>query len=424
MQVAASYIDNKNKFEIIKDYEISPFGTNSKEFLLKINNIHYKINLNVYNLIQLLSKNYEIVEIAREYSTIYNYNYSVDEIILLIDNKLRPLGLLKNYSNNNKSKSSSSILWIRLPVFSASFLLPFTRILQKLFKREYFICCLLLGIIIHIILIVYYFPSYNFVELMNNPYSTFFSVLILFTSSIFHELGHVSSSHYFGVKHKEVGFGMYFMFPVLYANITNAWGVSGKKRVIIDVAGLYFQFLFNILLFFLFFLSNKNIIYIHSIKLILFQSVFLTLNPFLRFDGYWIVSDALGIANLRKKSKEYIQYLLKKHIFRDNVSFKRLSTNAITNNLFVFYAFSSSAFFIFFSVLLIKRLPKRIYEFPNMCSEVYASILGYYISSDWRNIVISGYQFFLKLLLLLISIYVLFRISSRFWNIIKPVIFK
>ena len=38
----------------------------------------------------------------------------------------------------------------------------------------------------------------------------------------------------------------------------------------------------------------------------------MTLNPFFKFDGYWLASDILGVPNLRVRSKEVIAYFIRK----------------------------------------------------------------------------------------------------------------
>ena len=38
----------------------------------------------------------------------------------------------------------------------------------------------------------------------------------------------------------------------------------------------------------------------------------MTLNPFFKFDGYWLASDILGVPNLRARSKEVIAYFFRK----------------------------------------------------------------------------------------------------------------
>ena len=38
----------------------------------------------------------------------------------------------------------------------------------------------------------------------------------------------------------------------------------------------------------------------------------MTLNPFFKFDGYWLASDILGVPNLRARSKEVIAYFIRK----------------------------------------------------------------------------------------------------------------
>ena len=38
------------------------------------------------------------------------------------------------------------------------------------------------------------------------------------------------------------------------------------------------------------------------------------LNPFFKFDGYWITSDILGVPNLREKTKEIFTYYFRQYI--------------------------------------------------------------------------------------------------------------
>ena len=86
-------------------------------------------------------------------------------------------------------------------------------------------------------------------------------------------------------------------------NLTEIWKLNKKERIIINLSGIYLQFFVGILLF-IFFILTKNQITLH-----LFYSNFIisiiNLNPILKFDGYWFLSDFLEKSNLIIESNDY-----------------------------------------------------------------------------------------------------------------------
>ena len=129
-------------------------------------------------------------------------------------------------------------------------------------------------------------------------------------SSFFHELGHASACKYFGVRHGGIGFGLYLNFPVLYTDVTEVWKLDRKQRCVVNLAGVYFQSYWLIILLLAFFLTGNDIV--RYLILIMNLGFVMTLNPFFKFDGYWIASDLLGVPNLRQRSLELIGYVWKK----------------------------------------------------------------------------------------------------------------
>ena len=67
-------------------------------------------------------------------------------------------------------------------------------------------------------------------------------------SSFFHELGHASACKYFGIQHGGIGFGLYLNFPVLYTDVTEVWKLKRGQRCVVNLAGVYFQSYWLILL--------------------------------------------------------------------------------------------------------------------------------------------------------------------------------
>ena len=135
-------------------------------------------------------------------------------------------------------------------------------------------------------------------------YFIFFFIIFL------HEIGHATASYSFGAKPKEIGFGLYFIFPVMYTNTTNAWKLDKTKRIIVNLGGIYVQLIVNLLLIVLYYFSPFKDFTL-SLLIMNTASIITSFNPFFRYDGYWIFSDYFQIQNLREKSTNLVNDLMK-----------------------------------------------------------------------------------------------------------------
>lgn len=126
-------------------------------------------------------------------------------------------------------------------------------------------------------------------------YALFIFIILL------HELGHASAAFSFGIRPKEIGMGLYFIFPVFYANVSDIWQLSAGKRNIVNIAGIYFQLLVNVILVFCFY-TNISQPLLCTLIISNTISMVISLIPFFRYDGYWMFSDYFNIPNLRSKS--------------------------------------------------------------------------------------------------------------------------
>ena len=172
-----------------------------------------------------------------------------------------------------------------------------------------------MGIILLITLVLdirFFIGTQDLLQFNNkvNIYLIFGLLIFMLVSSFFHELGHASACKYFKVQHGGIGFGLYLTFPVLYTNVTEAWKLNRLQRCIVNIAGVYFQCYILIALLVAFFITENDIL--RYLILIMNFGFLMTLNPFFKFDGYWIASDLLGVPNLRARSKELLNYWYKR----------------------------------------------------------------------------------------------------------------
>ena len=121
--------------------------------------------------------------------------------------------------------------------------------------------------------------------------------LILLMILTLHEGGHAAALQRLGQRTNGMGLGIFIVFPTFYTDVTRAWSLPPKQRVLVDLAGLHFQFIATAPLFLAFALVPNGAL-LAGISLLLTSFLFAA-NPFLRNDGYWALSDWLDRPNLK-----------------------------------------------------------------------------------------------------------------------------
>lgn len=139
--------------------------------------------------------------------------------------------------------------------------------------------------------------------------SALYLLAFMFFSYLAHELGHSAAGVRFGNKSGRIGFGFYWLFPVFFSDVTSSWRLTQLRRVVVDSAGIFFQLIASTALMLIVF-SSTSIDLENAAKLSIAMDVFTILgdlNPILKFDGYWIFSDAFDIPNLSAASNCFLQ---------------------------------------------------------------------------------------------------------------------
>ena len=82
------------------------------------------------------------------------------------------------------------------------------------------------------------------------------------------------------------------------------------QRCVVNLAGVYFQVYCLLALLGLYAATGNDLV--RYLVLALNLGFLMTLNPFFKFDGYWLASDLLGVPNLRQRSREWLGYVWKR----------------------------------------------------------------------------------------------------------------
>jgi putative peptide zinc metalloprotease protein len=159
-----------------------------------------------------------------------------------------------------------------------------------------------------------------------SPYNLILLFLLYPAIKFIHELGHAFSAKLEGGEVHEMGVSFLLFVPVPYVNVSAATHFRSRyKRILVSAAGIMVESFLAALGLLLFLAAQPGIVQTIGFNIFLIggiSSLFFNGNPLLKYDGYYILADALGIPNLFQRSTQYWQYLIKRYLFgmRDSVS--------------------------------------------------------------------------------------------------------
>lgn len=135
---------------------------------------------------------------------------------------------------------------------------------------------------------------------------------------VIHEFGHGYAVKVWGGRVHEMGIMFMVLMPMPYVDASSASAFpERRRRIIVSSAGIMVELFVAALALFLWLNLEPgivraicyNVMLIASISSVLFNG-----NPLLRYDGYYVLSDALEIPNLAQRSQQYVGHLTKRYI--------------------------------------------------------------------------------------------------------------
>ena len=141
------------------------------------------------------------------------------------------------------------------------------------------------------------------------------SALTLLITQSLHEMGHALLSKHYGLRVPSLGVGFIVMFPFLYTDTTSAWKLQDRhKRLLIGMSGVITELGLAIISTIIWAVLpegvGKSVAFtVSSITWIM--SVVVNFNPLMKFDGYYMFSDLLGVDNLQDRSFAYAKWFLR-----------------------------------------------------------------------------------------------------------------
>jgi putative peptide zinc metalloprotease protein len=252
-----------------------------------------------------------VEEIAERVSRKTGRGVSPDNVRYLIDEKLRPLGVFTTADGSNPEVQKADPL-LALKFRTAVIPKGVTNAITTVFRPLFFgpvILAVLGGLVA---LDVWLFGTHGvaqgFRDLLYKPVLLLAMLGIVTLSAAFHEIGHATACRYSGAEPGVMGVGLYIVWPAFYTDVTDAYRLDKRGRLRTDLGGIYFNAIFSIGVLGVYFLTHFEMLI--AVAVLLQVEMLRQLQPFLRLDGYYIVSDLTGVPDLFARIKPILQSLL------------------------------------------------------------------------------------------------------------------
>jgi putative peptide zinc metalloprotease protein len=133
-------------------------------------------------------------------------------------------------------------------------------------------------------------------QILRNPTDLLLVVGLSVVSAVFHECGHAAGCRYGGARPGVIGVGIYLVWPSFFTNVTDSYRLSRAGRLRTDLGGLYFNLIFMLALAGIYVATSDQLLLL--VIAVTHLEMLEQLLPFVRFDGYFILSDLAGVPDL------------------------------------------------------------------------------------------------------------------------------
>jgi putative peptide zinc metalloprotease protein len=286
-----------------------------KTFAINYDGRIFYIGEILYDIITRVKERKGMDEIKEEMNA--KFNVSMDE------EKMQEAIVDCVYKLENRPKNKTTLytyIYGKLRIISEAPLRKITRFFTFLFNKW-----ILMVLFVVSFLLSFYFMGVIFtsglltekITLTKSIKYLLINYVFIVFAGLFHELGHSSASARYKIHSKEIGFGFYLVFPVFYTDVSRIWLLDKYRRIVVNLGGVYFQFMLNaliVLFYFVFQGSFQDKVMIKTLFLANSSMCIYSLNPFFRNDGYWIYSDFFNIPNLVTRAVRYPGFFFRTYL--------------------------------------------------------------------------------------------------------------
>ena len=236
-------------------------------------------------------------DIASAVSVILGRTLTAGQVRYLITAKLAPLGIVAGQGTPVLPTASPLLaLRARLTLLPERAACAAGTFLRPLFRWPVIVAVIVSVAALDFWIFTTHGLAPAFSQVLNDPVDLLLVAGLSIVSAFFHECGHAAGCRYGGARPGRIGAGIYLVWPAFFTNVTDSYRLSRAGRLRTDLGGLYFNLIFMLVLAAFYAATSAEILLL--VIAITHLEMLEQLLPFVRFDGYFILSDLVGVPDL------------------------------------------------------------------------------------------------------------------------------
>jgi putative peptide zinc metalloprotease protein len=308
---------------------LSRWGLGKKDTILEKTNQETPLNASseeLEGLLEFLTKSKLVVQRGYEATS-----------ALIEESKNRKLPLWKQLLHN--------YLFFRVPIFHPDRFLAATYPYVKGLFSQTALWFLLISAFAAFYFTVQQFDLFaaTFVDTLTLEGIAGYLVALIITKSL-HELGHAYTATHFGTRVSHMGVAFVVMWPMLYTDTGETWRLKrSKHRLGIASAGVATELSIAVFALLAWNLTpdgplRNGLFFLATTAWVI--SLLINVSPFLRFDGYYILSDTLNIPNLHQRAGDAAKTWLRRSLLGWDVEYPEV-TSARRRKFYIGFAIAT-----------------------------------------------------------------------------------
>ncbi|MBI1947876.1 MAG: HlyD family efflux transporter periplasmic adaptor subunit [Deltaproteobacteria bacterium] len=171
-----------------------------------------------------------------------------------------------------------------------------------------------------------------------------------------HEMAHGLACKHFGGKVREMGILIAYLNPTAYCDISSTYLIQDRwQRALVSLAGPMFSYIVWSIWVLLWVVSNPDTLVSRLatiyVPIIGYSYVLQVVNPLMKNDGYYALTDLLNAPNLRDDAFTYLRLRLSRMLFGAHIEIPE--ELAARRHLFLIYAIPSITGTVFFNAIVL-----------------------------------------------------------------------
>ena len=250
-------------------------------------------------------------QIGAEVSEIIGRGLDADGVRMLVEEKLRPLGILAG-ADGSVQRVEKRDQFLALKLKTALIPPRMVRAITFVFRPLFWGPVVLVVLAGFVAFDAWFFFSHGAAEslrqLLYQPLYLILTFAFIVLAAAFHETGHATACRYGGAEPGAMGVGIYIVWPAFYTDVTDSYRLGRGGRLRTDLGGVYFNAIFILAMAGAYFATGFEPLLIPI--LLAHLEIFRQLLPLLRLDGYYVLADITGVPDLFGKIRPILASFL------------------------------------------------------------------------------------------------------------------